>query len=137
MFMLIALSFTLTSHTQTVNNTEDWWTSIIKKHNIRFNSYTLHGDHFIIGEKTNIGDIEVFKNVTVIPKSIDGYWIIKSDSASYDSNTTILKINDCTMKKYIKDEKSVEPIESYYHTDLIINIEKNSAEGSYVGSYDN
>jgi len=136
-FPIIALSFALTSHAQTVKNSEDWWTPIIKKHNIKFDSYTLHGDHFIIGDKINVGDMEIFKNVTVIPKSSDGYWIVKSETASYDSKTTILKINDCTMEKFIEDSNSLVPIESYDHTDLIINIENNSAEGSYFVPDDN
>ena len=130
---LIFFGYALISNSQQVNKPDDWWTAVIKKHNIKFDSYTLHGNYFIIGEKTNEGDIEIFKNVIVIPKSSEGYWIIKSNQATYDSTTTILKINDCTMESFSNDPKSLNPIESYDHTDFIINIEKNNTTGSYVG----
>lgn len=131
-YLVVALYFTLTAFSQEDNKTEDWWTSITKKHEIKYDSYTLHGDCFIIGEKTFDGEIENFKEVTVISKGSENYWIFKSKTASYDPNTTTLKINDCTMEQFKKDSKSLEPEKSYKQINYSVNFQKNIATMSDV-----
>lgn len=126
-YLFIACFIALTSYSQVDNKSEDWWTTITNKHEIKYDSYTLHGDCFIIGEKTVDGEIENFKDVTVISKGSENYWIYKSKTASYDPKTTTLKINNCTMEKFTKDSKSLEPEKSYKHINYSINFEKNIA----------
>jgi len=126
-YLFFALCFTLTAFSQENNITEEWWSPITQKHDIKYDSYTLHGDCFIIGEKSVDGEIENFKDVTVISKGSENYWIYKSKTASYDPKTTTLKINNCTMEKFQKDSKSLEPEKSYKHINYSINFEKNIA----------
>jgi len=125
--LLIASIFTLTSYSQENNKSEDFWTTIAKKHNIKFDTYVLHENCFIIGDKEIVDEIETFKNVTVISNGSEDYWIYKGKAASYDPKTTTLKINDCTMEKFKKDSESIDPETSYKHINYSINFEKNIA----------
>lgn len=126
-YLVVALLFTLTTFAQEKNKKGDWWTSITKKHGIKYDSYTLHGDCFIVGEITLDGEIENFRDVTVISKGAEDYWIFKSKSASYDRKTTTLSINDCTMEQFYKDPESLEPEKSYKHINYSINIDRKIA----------
>jgi len=126
-YLLIASIISLTTYSQENSNSEDFWTAIAKKHDLKYDTYTLHENCFIIGEKKVEGDIETFKNVIVISNGSEDYWIYKSETASYDSKTTILKISDCTMEKFKKDLKSLDPEKSYRHINYSINFEKNIA----------
>jgi hypothetical protein len=118
-------NFETNVHTM-VDKTE-WWVPITQKHDIKYDSYTLRKRHFIIGEKSVDGEIENFKNITVISKGSEYYWICKSKTASYNPQTATLKINNCTLEGFRNDSKSLEPEKSHEHIDLSINFEKNSS----------
>ena len=126
-YLLIASIFTLTCYSQENNKSGDFWTTITKKHNIKFDTYTLHENCIIFGDKEIVDDIETFKNVIVISNGSEDYWIYKSKTASYDPKITTLKINDCTMEKFKKDSKLLDPEKSYKHINYSINFEKNIA----------
>jgi len=115
----------ITSYAQVDSKSEEWWTPITKKHDIKYESYTLLGDCFIIGEKKVDREMETFKDVIVISKGQEDYWIFKSETASYDPNTTTLKIYDCTMEKFKTNSNSLEPEKSYKHINYSTNFEKN------------
>ena len=135
-YLFVALCFSLTAFSQDDNKTEEWWAPITRKHDLKYGSYTLHGDCFIMGEKSVDGEIENFKDVTVISKGAENYWIYKSKTASYDPQTTTFKINNCTMEKFKKDSKSLKPEKSYKHINYSINFEKNRATMAEVRADD-
>jgi hypothetical protein len=121
--LFIALCFALTAYSQEVSKTEEWWVPITQKHDIKYDSYTLLGEFFIIGEKSVDGEIEIFKNVTLIGEAPEYYYIFRAKTASYDPLTTTLEINNCTREKFKKDSKSLEPVESWEHIDYSANFE--------------
>lgn len=131
-YLLLTLLITTITYSQEDIKSKEWWTSITKKHNITYNTYSLYGNCFIIGEKGFEGEIETYKNVIVISKGSEEYWIFKSLTASYDPKTTTLMINDCTMDKFKIDPESITPEESYEHINYSINFEKNIATMSDV-----
>lgn len=118
---------------QVNNQSGDFWKSITKKHHIKYDAYTIHNNYFIVGTKEIIDNREIFKNVIVISNGSESYWIFKSKTASYDPQTTILEINDCTMEKFKKAPKLVKPENSYKHINYSVNFEKNIASMSDVG----
>ena len=124
-YLFVVTLVPITTYAQTDLKSEDWWTVITKKHDIKYDSYALHGDCFLIGEKRVDGEIETYKNVIVISKGKEDYWIFKSKTASYDPNTTTLEIYDCTMAKFKKDSNSLEPEKLYKHINYSTNFEKN------------
>ena len=128
--LFIASCFALTAYSQEGSKTEEWWVPITQKHDIKYDSYTLRGDCFIIGEKSVDGEIENFKNVTIIAEDpeTNNYLIWKSMTASYDHQTSILKINNCTLETFQKGSMSLEPVKSYKDIDFISNFETNVHE---------
>jgi hypothetical protein len=131
-YFLIASMFTVTTYSQQDIQSEEWWAVIINKHDIKYDSYTLHGEYFIIGEKRNDGEIETFKAAIVISKGSGGYWIFKSESVSYDPNTTELKIDDCTMEKFGNDPNSFDPEISEKHINVSVNLTEYTSTMSYA-----
>jgi len=123
-YLFVVSLVSITTYAQVDSKSEDWWTTITKKHDIKFDSYTLRGDYFIIGEKKFDREMETFKDVIVISKGQEDYWIFKSETASYDPNTTTLKIYDCTMEKFKTNSNSLEPEKSYKHINYSDNFEK-------------
>jgi len=126
-YLFVVSLVAITTNAQVDSKSKDWWTPITKKHDIKYDSYTLHKDCFIIGEKTVEGQLETFKDVTVISKGQGDYWIFKSKNATYDPTTTTLKIIDCTMEKFKTNSNSLEPGKSYKHINYTANLEKNEA----------
>jgi hypothetical protein len=130
-FLIVSL-FTVISYSQQDTTSEEWWEVITNKHDIHYDSYTLHGEYFIIGEKRSDGEIETFKAATVISKGSGGYWIFKSERVSYDPNTTELKIDDCTMEKFLNDSNSFEPEISEKHINVSVNLTEYTSTMSNV-----
>ena len=129
---LIVLCFTLPAFAQENGKVDAKWMLITQKHDIKSDSYTLHGDYFIIGKKSVDGKIENFKDVTVISIDSENYWIYLSETASYNSETKTLKINDCKMDKYQKNSKSLDPLQTFKHINYSVNLEKNEVFMSNV-----
>lgn len=126
-FLFVVSLVSMNTYAQVDSKSEDWWTTISKKHDLKYDSYTLHGDCFIIGEKKVDREMETFKDVIVISKGQEDYWIFKSETASYDPNTTTLKINDCTMENFKVTSNSLEPEKSYKHINYSTNFKKKIA----------
>ena len=124
-YLFVVLLVSISTYAQVDSKSEDWWTTITKKHDIKFDSYTLHRDCFIIGEKKINGEMETFKDVIVISNGQEDYFIFKSKTACYDPKTTTLKIYDCTMEEFKKNSNSLEPEKSYKHINYSANFEKN------------
>ena len=68
----------------------------------------------------------------VITKGLGGYWIFKSERVSYDPNTTELKLDDCTMEKFLNDSNSFEPEISRKHIDVSVNLTEYTSTMSNV-----
>lgn len=131
-YFLIVSMFTVTTYSQQDTTSEEWWEVITNKHDIEYDSYTLHGEHFIIGVKGNEGEVETFKAAIVITKGLGGYWIFKSERVSYDPNTTELKIDDCMMEKFSNDSNSLNPEISRKNIDLSVNLTEKTSSMSNV-----
>jgi len=130
--LLIVSLFTVTTYSQQDTTSEEWWAVITNKHDIKYDSYTLHGEYFIIGEKRDDGEIETFKAAIVIFKGSGGYWIFKSERVSYDPNTTELIIDDCTMEKFLNDSISFDPEISEKHINVSVNLTEYTSTMSNV-----
>ena len=134
---IIASMFTVTAYSQQNIKSEEWLTIITNKHDIKYDSYTLHGEHFIIGEKRNDGELEIFKAAIVITKGLGGYWIFKSERVFYDPNTTELTIDDCTMEKFKQDSNSFEPEISEKHINVSVNLTEKTSTMFYANQSHN
>ena len=111
------------------NNSDDWWKPIVKKHEINYESYTVHKYYVVLGKKTINGDIESFSDVVAISKSkeiIDGYIMYKTKTASFDNKKNELTINDCSMDVFGWNSKITEPVKSYKHIIIIADFTKNT-----------
>lgn len=95
----------------------DWWKLIVEKHGISYKTFTTHDYFVIFGDRTLNGDIESFTNVIAIEAGdkIERYTIFKSNSATFDTKTNKLTINDCSMDIFNSDSKPTEPVNSYAH----------------------
>jgi hypothetical protein len=134
---IIASMFTVTTYSQQDIKSEEWLAIITNKHDIKYDSYTLHGEHFIIGEKRNDGELETFKAAIVITKGLGGYWIFRSERVSYDPNTTELTIDDCTMEKFKQDSNSFEPEISEKHINVSVNLTEQTSTMFYANQNHN
>jgi hypothetical protein len=103
---------------------DDWWKPLVKKHNIQYLSYTVHGQFVIFGKKTVTGDLESFNDVTAISNGKNNYTLYSSREASYNNKTTVLRIYDCTMKVYDWNSKSNEPSNTFNHISYTVNFSK-------------
>jgi hypothetical protein len=111
------------------SNSDDWWKPVVKKHGIKYESYTVHNYYVVLGKKTVNGDIESFNDVVAISKSkeiVDGYIMYKTKTASFDSKKNELTINDCTMDVFGWDSKITEPVKSYKHILIVADFNKNT-----------
>lgn len=116
------------SSIQQANISDQWWIPIVKKHGINYESFTVHGNFVIFGKKTINGDIESFNDVVAIEngKKAEAYIIFKSKTASYDSKSNALTINDCTMENFSRNSNNIEPLKSYTYIKFIADFNKNS-----------
>ncbi|HEY4787826.1 MAG TPA: nuclear transport factor 2 family protein [Bacteroidales bacterium] len=124
--VLFVLLFTVTGlHAQQEQMSEDWLKKVLTKHDLPFDSYTVHYYCFIMGKKSFAGDIETYKDAIVVSKGKDDYTIYTADSASYDPATTTLKINDCMEERYKNDSELIVPLRSDNHVYITYNFAKN------------
>ena len=101
---------------------ENWWISIAKKHDINYDSFTVHEPFVIFGKKTIENNIESFNDVIAIGKGVgykkgeNIYCIIKSDKATvgYDSKykNTQININNCVIQQFDGNSNSIDPAET-------------------------
>jgi hypothetical protein len=125
--LLISVLLITPINAKPVSDSADWWKPITKKHNITFDSYTIHYDCLIIGDKIINDSIESFTNAIIISNGNLDYWIYKSKSASYDLRSKTLKIYNCTIEKFNKNSVKLEPLTSEKHINYSIDFEKNIA----------
>jgi bla regulator protein blaR1 len=100
---------------------DDWWKPIVKKHGIKFESYTIHENFLIIGEKTLTDNLETYKNSIAIQNANKSYWIFKFKSATYNNLSKQLNIYGCAMEKFNMNPESKEPLSSYKNITYKIN----------------
>jgi hypothetical protein len=121
---LLFICGTSLSYCQSNQANEDWWKPIVKKHNINYESYTVHGQFVIFGKKVTTNDLESFSDVTLISNGKNNYTIYTSKEALYDMKSTVLRIYDCTMKVYDWNSISIEPSNTYNHISFRVNFTK-------------
>jgi hypothetical protein len=105
----------------------DWWKPIAQKYGIKYNSYTVHNQFVIFGKKTLAGDVESFNDVIAIAHGIiiDGFWMYKSKMATYNTQSNVLTIYDCSMEQFNWNSKTTEPVNSYTHMLYSYNFDRN------------
>jgi beta-lactamase regulating signal transducer with metallopeptidase domain len=91
------------------NNSGDWWKSIVEKHGINYESFTIHENFVIFGKKTIYNNLESFNDVVAISNDGYTYSIYKSKTASYDNKNRRLKINDCSIEKFDWNSRTTLP----------------------------
>jgi len=109
LYLLVVSFISMYSYAQQNSEMEKWLTTITKKHEIKCDSFTVIDNYFIIGDKMIKGELETFKNVTILTKEKDYYFIYRSENASYDPKNKILKMDDCSMERYKNDSDSLIP----------------------------
>jgi beta-lactamase regulating signal transducer with metallopeptidase domain len=113
------------SSIQQGNISDQWWSPIVSKHGIKNDSYTVHDQFVIFGNKTTTGDIESYTDVVAISNRNDStYCIYKSNIASYDNKNKMLNINDCTMNIFELYSNDTEPVKSYTNINFRVDFNK-------------
>ena len=128
LFMVMAITLTFSQEIKKAGNMmnfeNEWWTPILKKHNIIPSGFNNFERVFEMGTTNSINNrVVTLKNAFFLLKpDSDGYFIIKSPLAYHDLDKNIIKGDEGIMERYDLKSEDTKAIKTYSFKDFAISI---------------
>lgn len=137
LFLVIAITLTFSQEIKKINpgmNFEnEWWTPILKKHNIIPNGFNNFGKVFEMGTKNSIdGRIVTLENAVFVINDSDKYTIIKTPLAIHDLDKNIIKGDkEVTIDVYKYNSEKGAPLHAYSASGFTYQLKEGKNEGDF------
>jgi hypothetical protein len=104
---------------------DQWWKTILQRHNVVPSAYNNLPNVFEMGEKNSIENgVATLEKAYVLVNNKDEYMIIESPLVYHEIKANIIKAKEGTLKKYRKDSKTLEPYTSLQFKELVLEVDE-------------
>ncbi len=113
--LLLAISLTYSQKTipkDSLGNYEnEWWYSILQKHNLELSAFNNFGDIFEMGAENSINDgVSTLSDAVLLIKFDGGYSILKAETMVHDLNKKSIHLKNTNWKKFIDERTNGLPL---------------------------